>query len=145
MISKGLSESAVEINCIFDNMSAETLNKIPNDFITFIRQISSKTYSFKYDKRKPLKEQQLLPETEGLIALIYRDYLCNENERKEYIEHCNKVLEKIEEEKREKFNPDNIFEKKESVQHDGKIVPIMYKKESFFKKIINKIKSFFKK
>ena len=50
MITKELSEAAVEINSIFDNMTTETLKKVPNNFRDFLKKISSKTYSFQYDK-----------------------------------------------------------------------------------------------
>lgn len=38
MITKELSESAVEINCIFDNMTTETLQQIPKNFRNFFKK-----------------------------------------------------------------------------------------------------------
>ena len=141
MITKELSESAVEINAIFDNMNAETLKQIPNNFKDFLKKISSKTYSFQYDKSKKLEEQQLLPKTKGIIALIYRDYLCDEIEKQEYIENCNKVLEKIEQQKYEMYNPNNMFIEKNNVQQKEEILPTVYKSESLIRKFLNKIKN----
>ncbi len=143
MITKELSESAVEINAIFDNMNAETLKQIPNNFKDFLKKISSKTYSFQYDKSKKLEEQQLLPKTKGIIALIYRDYLCDEIEKQEYIENCNKVLEKIEQQKYEMYNPNNMFIEKNNVQQKEEILPTVYKSESLIRKFLNKIKNIF--
>ena len=76
MISKELSEAAVEINSIFENMSIDLLNKIPKNLQDFFCKIASTTYTFNYDKFKTLKEQNLKPETQGIIALIYSNYLC---------------------------------------------------------------------
>lgn len=145
MITKELSESAVEINSIFDNMSTDTLKKIPKNFRDFFKKISSETYSFQYDKSKSLEEQQLLPKTKGILALIYRDYLCNEIERQQYIEKCNKVLNIIKNHKYEIYNTNNIFKEKNNIQAKEEILPTVYKPESLIRKILNKIKCIFKK
>ena len=92
MVSKELSKAAVEINSIFDNMTSEALEKIPEEFRKFLKRIASKTYVFQYDKTKRLEKQNLLPKTKGVLALIYKDFLCNEEERQEYIKTCKKVL-----------------------------------------------------
>lgn len=89
MEMKELSEAAVEINSIFENMSSEMLNKIPKKLQNFFREIASKTYKFEYDKNKTLEEQSLKLKTKGIIALIYRDYICNQEERKDYINKYN--------------------------------------------------------
>ena len=143
MITKELSESAVEINSIFDNMTTETLKQIPKNFRDFFKKISSKTYSFQYDKSKSLDEQQLLPKTKGILALIYRDYLCDEIEKQKYIENCNKVLKTIEQKKYEMYNPNNIFKSDNNIQQKEEILPTVYKQENLLIKILNKIKSIF--
>ena len=145
MITKELSEAAVEMNYIFDNMSAEVLKKIPKSFRQFFKEIESKKYIFKYDKSKKLAEQKLLPETKGIIALMYRDYLCNEIEKQKYNEYCKKILEEEERKKIEKYNPNNIFKEKNKITPNQKILPTEYKKESLIKRIFNKIKRFFVK
>lgn len=99
MVSKELSEAAVEINSIFDNMTADIISKIPQNVRSFFNKIASENYLFQYDKSKKLDEQELLPRTKGILALIYRDYLCNEDEKQSYIENCNKILMVIEKRK----------------------------------------------
>ena len=81
MVTKELSEAAVEINSIFENMSIDLLNKIPIDFRNFFIEIASENYKFEYNKTISLNEQELLPKTKGILALIYRDYLCDELEK----------------------------------------------------------------
>ena len=46
MITKELSEAAVEFNCILKNASKDVVEKIPSEFITFLKSIESKTYKF---------------------------------------------------------------------------------------------------
>lgn len=106
-----INEIAVEINSIFDNMSIDVLNKIPLKIRDFFKNNASSTYSFEYDKTKSLNEQNIKDKTRGIIALLYRDYICDDVERKEYNDIYAKFLNKKEEEKRILYNPNNIFKK----------------------------------
>lgn len=147
MVTKELSEAAVEFNCILENSSKTIIEKIPIKFLDFMKDIASKTYEFNYDKSKSLNEQNLKPETRGLIALVYQDYICNENERKEYIQKSQLFANQMEDLKREKYNPDNLFKKQEQLKNSedvmtNEIAMIEYK-ESIFKRFINKIKRIF--
>lgn len=148
MVTKELSEAAVEFNCILENSSKTIIEKIPSKFLEFIKNIESKTYRFSYDKSKCLKEQNLKPETRGLIALVYEKYICNDDERREYIKQCKTVMIEQERLKREKYNPNDLFNKedKNDIQKSKKEVQIeVSKKENFLQKIIKKVKKLFKK
>ena len=112
MVTKELSEAAVEFNSILEYTSEDLKNKIPKKFLDFLQSIQSKTYKFEYDKTKKLDEQKLKPKTRGLIALVYQDYICNEAEKEEYIQKSQKLIKQIEESKREKYNPNDIFKDK---------------------------------
>ena len=149
MVSKELSEAAVELNVILENTSPEIVSKIPKKFIAFLKEIASKNYIFKYDNTKSLEEQDIKPKTKGLLALIYKDFLCDTQEKQEYINHISLVTEKIEERKREKYNPDNIFNNRssnnipENNNEENSIeMRIVEFKEPIFKRIVNKILKF---
>ena len=74
------------LSVIFDKIYAIIKNRSKKFKIFFIR-IASKDYKFEYNKTISLNEQKLLPQTKGILALIYRDYLCNDEEK---INHnCN--------------------------------------------------------
>ena len=94
MVTKELSEAAVEFNCILEYTSEELKNKIPQKFLDFLKNIQSQTYKFEYDKTKKLNEQNLKSKTRGLIALVYQDYICNENEKEEYIKKIELIKKK---------------------------------------------------
>ena len=111
MVTKELSEAAVEFNCILDNASPEIIEKIPISFINLMKKIASTTYTFDYDKSKKLNEQNLKRETRGLISLVYSDYICNDKEREEYINKCQNHLKIKEKEVRDKYNTDKLFRK----------------------------------
>ena len=145
MVTKELSEAAVEFNSILEYTSEDLKNKIPKKFLDFLQSIQSKTYKFEYDKTKKLDEQKLKPKTRGLIALVYQDYICNEAEKEEYIQKSQKLIKQIEESKREKYNPNDIFKDKkiENDRDTTNTVEIVEYKESIIKRIIRKIKNIF--
>lgn len=91
MVTKELSQAAVEINSIFENMSDDLLNKIPLEFKKFFKEIESTEYKFEYDKKLKLSEQKLLPMTQGLLSLIYIIYLCEEEEKEEFYKEFAKI------------------------------------------------------
>ena len=147
MVTKELSEAAVEFNRILEYTSEDLKNKIPKKFLDFLQSIQSETYKFEYDKTKKLDEQKLKPKTRGLIALVYQDYICNEAEKEEYIQKSQKLIKQIEESKREKYNPNDIFKDKkiENDRDTTNTVEIVEYKESIIKRIIRKIKNIFTK
>ena len=151
MVTKELSEAAVEFNCILENSSKDIIQKIPIKFLDFINKIASKTYKFDYDQSKSLNEQNLKPETRGLIALVYQDYICNDEERKEYIQKSQLFANQIEELKREKYNPDNIFKNKKNYSENiednisTETAIVEYKEKNFIKKLFDKIKNLFRR
>lgn len=141
MVSKELSESAVEINAILDKCSEKVLAKIPFKLKELLKKIESKTYKFSYDSNKSLNEQKLKPKTRRLLALIYADYLCTVNEKEEYLRQLNDFFEEEKRIKYEKYNPDNMFkrERKEIKEISNNIL-VENKKEGFFKMLIRNIK-----
>ena len=147
MVTKELSEAAVEINSIFENMSIALLSKIPENFRNFFIEIASENYKFEYNKTVSLNEQKLLHKTKRILALIYRDYLCNELEKERYNKEYTRVILLKEQEKNEKYDPNNLFKAKitENNCSDINILPIEYKKTSLLKKIIEKFKNILKK
>lgn len=69
--------------------------------------------------------------------------MCDDIEKQKYIEDCKKVLEKIEQQKYEMYNPNNIFKEKNNLQKKEEFLPTVYKPDSLIKKIFNRIKNIF--
>ena len=61
--------------------------------------------------------------------------MCNEIEKKKYIENCNKVLKPIEQQKYEMNNNKNIFKSNNNTQPKEEILPTVYKPKSLMRKI----------
>ena len=125
-----------EVYDIIFNM--ELYNKIPKSFIELIDNNRDTSYKVNIDYSKSINEQELKKGTRVLLSLIYRDYLCNEEERQTLIKKDKEELKKAEEELRERYSPDNLFKNKsENKKENMQMVQI--EKVSFWTKIINKI------
>ena len=127
----------------------ESVAKIPEEIINMFKVKMDKTWDFKVDINKPFEEQNLLDETKAIFANIFKDYWATPYQ-KERIEAREKYeLEKIEEEKRKKYNPDDIFKnnkvQEEKTQEIEKSLPVEVKKEKFFERLMGVIKRFLKR
>lgn len=142
------SEIYVDISVILSMMPTEMKSKISNSFINFIENNKSNNYVSNINPNIPLKEQNIRKETKEMLGIIYRDYLCNEEERINLLQEEKRELTKLEAEKREIYNPDNIFKKnnlKENSEenYNKNEVSMVEYKESIIKRIITKIKKLF--
>ena len=142
------SEIYVDISVIIGMMPIEMKSKISNSFINFIEKNKSNNYVSNISPNIPLKEQNIRKETKEMLGIIYRDYLCNEEERINLLQEEKRELTKLEAEKREIYNLDNIFKKnnlKENNEENSikNEVSIVEYKESIIKRIITKIKNLF--
>ena len=141
-------EIYVDISVIISMMPAEMKSKISNSFINFIENNKSNNYVSNINPNIPLKEQNIRKETKEMLGIIYRDYLCNKEERINLLQEEKRELTKLEDEKREIYTPDNIFKKnnlkdnneEKSIKDEVSIVEY---KESIIKRIITKIKNLF--
>ncbi len=124
----------------------ESVNKIPKEMLEMFKNKMDKNYNFSVDINKNFEEQVLLEETKAIFANIFRDYWATPQE-KERIKIKERIeLQKLEEEKIKKYNPDNLFKKKAVVSNSVENttnLPTEIKKEYFYKKILKFFRNIF--
>lgn len=135
-----------EVDTILEYSSEEIRNKVPDKFRQLIKNNKDNNYKLILDEHKKLKDQKLLIETREILSLIYRDYLCSEDERKELIKINNQRLEEINEE----YDIQNIFDKRKnkvSTEDDinKETLPVVINEEKWYKKIFNFIRKLIKR
>lgn len=141
------SRAYTEVIKILNYVPQENVNNIPKIMIDTFKERMDKTYNFKIDTNKSFEEQKILEETKAILANIFREFWATPYQR-ERIEAKEKYdRQREEEEKREKYNPDILFEKKEIIiqtpqETENNTQMILYK-ESLFTKFLNKIKNIF--
>ena len=79
-------------------------------------------------------------ETKDFIAGLYLNYMCDQSEKNVLLNECTKNDEKDERILREKYNPDDIFEDEIKAEKPSASNDLIEYKETFLKKLINKIK-----
>ncbi len=125
----------------------ESVDKIPQEMIKIFKANMDDKYDFRIDINKTFEEQDLLEETKAILANIFRDYWATPEQKERILEKEKNDREIEENIKREKYNPDNLFKKKQNViQQNEEIqnnLPVEIKKEKFYKKIINFMKKIF--
>lgn len=135
-----------EVIEILKYMPQESVNKIPKKMLETFEKKMNKDYIFKVDTNKNFEEQNLLEETKDIFAVIFRDYWATPYQRERIKEKEKYDRQKIEEEKADKYNPDDILKNKEK---DNAVVnnnlPVEIKKENFLKKLISFIKKIIRK
>ena len=117
------------------------------DVIDKIKKITGK--SFKFYEVDLLDKQNLKRETMVLLAILNLNYWCDSEEEKQEILNGfaeNEKLKQLEEkELAEKYNPDNLFKKREKLEATTEVSMSEYKELNFIQKLLNKIKSFFRR
>lgn len=141
------AEIYVDISVIISMMPKEMKSKISSSFINFIENNKSNSYVSKINPKIPLKEQNIRKETKEMLGIIYRDYLCNDEERINMLQEEERELTRLENEKVDIYNLNNVFKNKiieenQSVTDD--MLPTVKNRENLFRKLINFIKKFFK-
>lgn len=111
-----------EVYYIIQNLPLEMQKKIPNDFKKSIVENMNENYvPNAFDENKSLEEQNILNETKLILAAIYRDYIVSGEERNNLIIEENKIKNKLEEEKRKRYNPNSLFKNKTNQEKKWKL------------------------
>lgn len=99
---------------ILKYISREDYNKIPQEKLNVFKTNASKDYKFKYNPQKTLDEQNVSKRAKAIIGLLFRDYWATESQREKITRKQNYDRMKIEKEKQEQYNQEDIFKEKQS-------------------------------
>ena len=134
-----------EVLEILSYFSEEEFNKIPEDKIEYFKNNMNKDYEFKINPSVNLSEQNISKEANAIIVKLYLEYYANDEQKNKIKEILKLNQKKKEIEKKEKYNPDDIFSNanKESKidSQDNEKMLVEYKESFFvkFKKFIFKL------
>ncbi|MGN1330151.1 MAG: hypothetical protein ACI4VN_02290 [Clostridia bacterium] len=144
MISERYAKAYKEVLEIISQFPNEEYKKIPREKIQFYKNNVDRDYEFEIDPEIDLEKQKISQEANAIIISLYRDYFITDEQRKRLDIVLKQNQAKKEEQKREKYNPEDIFKRnnKNDDKNANKVEPedkgmqlIEYKKESFFTKL----------
>lgn len=134
-----------EIDEILNLLEDDYRERVPKKVRDFFKEEKIKDYHPEIDIEKPLIKQNLKRETMVLLAILNLNYWCeNEEEKQRFLNE----LDKNEEEKKEleeKYNPDNLFKKKQDESTENNLQIVEYKKPNFIQILLTKIKKILKR
>ena len=127
-----LDRSALaEVYIILLMLPKEKLNKIPKELVEGIRCNREENYEIDMDKI----EEEMLPDTEKILAAIYTYYLASGEEK-------NTIIQLIELEKKNKYKESDILKREtDLIIVDNESEEIIATKNNIFVRIKNWIKS----
>lgn len=137
-----------EIDEFLGLLSEEQRNEIPKKLRDFFKEEKDQEYFKNIDKDIPIKDQNLKEETLSIIALLNLQYWCKDEEEKKRLQEIYAQNEKeYQDMLYEKYNPNDIFKKKEgtTIENNNEIkekMQMVEYKDSVFKRKINKILNF---
>lgn len=143
MINTNFSESISETLEVLKHMDKLYINKIPEKFKIFLEKNKDANYVPKLNFSKDLNELSLNELTKDILAVIYINYWCEIDQKKNYISLIKENEINYQKELRKKYNSYNMFKLKQNKKDNVKIVPV--RKTNIFKKIINRVKVIFHK
>lgn len=134
-----------EVYTILQELNEEEYNKIPPEVIKTIEANRNEEYEYELDDELELKDQPMLSETKAILFNLFRDYLATPEQKAKIIRMQNEARQKNELKKQQMYNTDVFANKPKENQssNNNETMQIVEYKENFFKKILNKIKSFF--
>lgn len=145
-ITKDIREAYSEIDIFLSLLTDEQINMIPDTLKELFKREKDPDYIKGIDPSVPIEDQNLKPETLALIAFLNLKYWCTDEEEKERLrkvysqnqELCDSTLQVG-------YNPEEMFKDKNQEVNEEETQITEYKKETFFKKLFNKITKLFKK
>jgi hypothetical protein len=167
MLSKDYQEAITQTLAIIDT-DIDFKSKIPTKILDFLNNNASSVYQFSFDGN--VSSSAIKKETKGLLAILYRNYICSQDEKQGFDELLKKNQEIYDKELHEKYNPDEVFNN--DIKNDYTPIPednvldeisledvsenvssnidlpnqesmLIVKEDNIFKRIFNKIKSLF--
>ncbi len=142
MVDSKYARAYTEIVEIISHFSLEEYNKIPSEKIDFFKDNMDKEYVFKIDPNIDLGKQNISKEARATLIALFKEYYATDRQK----DIINRILmnneQKADEEKRQKYNPDDIFankkenkdieeNKEKSLEENNSLIEY---KDSFFEK-----------
>ena len=142
MINSKYAKAYTEVLEIIKYFPKEEYNKIPKEKIEFYKNNMDIDYNFTINPEIDLSEQNISPEANAVIINLFTECYATENQKVKIKQILDLNQEKEEQEKREKYNPNDIFNKPEKEKNNIREVAenntaLIEYKESFFIKFKN--------
>lgn len=121
-------KALAEAFAVIMKLEFSDIQKIPDEFLNTLKNNMDQEYYTTLDIDEEYIDNNLSEDTKGILGLVYRDYLTDESERKEFVEGENKSEEEYQEVLRDMFQSDLVFknndinEEKKEVKQEVRMI-----------------------
>ncbi|MCL2382872.1 MAG: hypothetical protein FWC79_01555 [Oscillospiraceae bacterium] len=147
MVNSNYAKAYVEVLEVLKYVSKADFEKVSKDKIDFYKRHMDTSYEYKIDESLEFEKQVLSDISKAILANIFRDYWATEYQKERILAKEKFDVDKLEYEKSQMYDPNNIFKKDSNDIEITKqsVGLIEYKEKNIIGRIFDKIKSFFKK
>ena len=144
MTNNTYARAYTEILEIIKYFPKEEYAKIPKEKIEFYKENMDANYNFTINPEIDLSKQNISKEANAIMVNLFKEYFATEEQKTKINEILELNQKKSEKEKREKYNPEDLFKnKKEEPKEPISLIEVKIEKWyeklfSFFRKILRK-------
>ena len=113
MVKTNYANAYKEVLIILDNLIKEDYDKIPKEYIKFLKSNCNNEYEFYYDTSKTFEEQELLDDTKYILFGLFEKFGATELQKEKIKSFKDNCYSQLEQEKKEKYDPNDIFKKQD--------------------------------
>lgn len=145
-VSQVYKNAFTEVYTILDYIEDEDYKKIPQNVLDVIEENMNLDYEYEMNEDVDIYKQPMLPETKAILFNFYRDYWSSQEQSEKIKQIQSRELLLDDEQKKKKYDI-NVFNSSnmQNIPVKDEEALAKSKQESFFMRIINKIKNFFGK
>ncbi len=150
MVKVEYADAYKEVLDILKYVPKEDFEKIPKKKIEMFSKCANYDHNFEYNPDITLQEQNVSDIAQTIIAILFRDYWATDEQREKIVAKEKYDMELLEREKKEKYNPDDLFKnniepiiENKSVSAEKSLVTVSDIK--WYKKVWKFITNFLKK
>lgn len=150
----GLNESISEVLDVLNHTDENIVNKISSKFMNFLENNKAQNYQVRINYTENDWKEKLNDKTKAILALIYRDYVAEKDEREMLIKNERAEIERKQQEKKEKYSYNNLFKSsdrrteneklREEAMRETEQALTVIQEQKWYERIIDRIKDFFR-
>lgn len=137
--TKNFPKAYVETIEILKLLERSEYRKIDNKFIDMLNTKKDNNYTYTLDG-KNIEQENIMKETRVILAYIFMNYLGTDEEKNIINKKFQSDIEKSEQLKSEKYSVDVFQNTKQKQNKNVNTQLIVYPKQTFIRKLLNKIK-----
>lgn len=148
MVNSKYANAYKEVLNVIGKLNKDDFDKIPKKYIEFFEANCNNEYNFIYDNTKSFGEQELLDDTKYILFCLFEKFGATDIQKAKIKSYKDNYSTKLEEQKREKYNPNDIFKNRnrivpqeEQLSEETRITIVQ--EEKWYQKIFNFVKGIF--